>query len=290
MATLPRVPTGNNKQYTLDSQAAAGASSITLNQSVAGVVRTPGYCVIDRIDTSSKLTPTKREYKYFTGVSGAQLTGVTSVDGTDQVHAVGAIVEFVPDVKYEQDWYDWAITDHSTLGAHVSLISLSVVKTLDFVGASGASINLINTRTFGVASLASLRQAFVGNLLSASGASIQAFPQTPVWVYGGTVSGASAALGMPLDMINPGTIQWITAVSRSGSSNASLFLDIIKNGTTVLTGANASQSVLMIPANGTFVSTASIAVPRFNSGDVFSFSVLGSGSMATDLTVKFYAR
>lgn len=146
MAILPRVPSSNNQQYTLDAQITAGATSLTLNQTVDSVVRAPGYLVIDRIDASGSRTPSKREYKKFTGVSGAQLTGLTSVDGTDQVHAVGAIAEFVPDVKYEQDWYDWALTEHTTGGGHASLPSLSYLNTQNLIvttalNASGASLS-----------------------------------------------------------------------------------------------------------------------------------------------------
>ena len=277
---LPRVPTQNNTQYTLDAQIAAGASSLTLNQSVAGIVRAPGVLVIDRIDSSGTKTPTKREYKRFTGVSGAQLTGLSGglAGSTDQVHAVGAIVEFVPDVLQEQDWYDWATFEHTTDGVHASLPSLTVARTKELAVASLATIQR-----------ADITNLFATNVINASGASLQALPIVPVWVFSGTVSGATTNLGIPLDMPNPGTIQWISAITRAGSSNSSLFLEITKNGAALL-GGNASQSVLMIPLNGTFASTASISSPRFNAGDVFNFTVLKAGSMAQDLTVKFYAR
>jgi hypothetical protein len=156
MATYPRVPTGNNKSYTLDAQIAAGATSLTLNQTVAGVVRGPGYCVIDRIDSSSNLTPTKREYKYFTGVSGANLTGLTTSDGTDQVHAVGAIVEFVPNVGDENDKYSVFTTEHSDLGQHGSLPSLSYARVGNLIGLSQASLNTLN--------LTSLKLPTAGNI------------------------------------------------------------------------------------------------------------------------------
>lgn len=127
---LYRVPTENNQQYTLDGQLAQGGSTITLNQSVAGIVQAPGVCVIDRVDTSGTKTPSKREYVSFTGVSGADLTGVSRGLGgsTDQVHTVGAVVEFVPDVVQEEAWYDWAVLEHTTGGAHVSLPSLQSIS------------------------------------------------------------------------------------------------------------------------------------------------------------------
>lgn len=107
MATpIYQVPTSNNQQYTLDSNYTAGGSTLVLSQDVSSVVQSPGICVVDRVDSNGNKTPTKRTYYSFTGVSSATLTGVTSVDGTDQVHSVGAIVEFVPDVKWAQSIYD----------------------------------------------------------------------------------------------------------------------------------------------------------------------------------------
>lgn len=103
---LLQVPTSNNQQYTLSSGYTAGGATLVLSQSVSGIVQSPGICVVDRIDTNNSLTPTKRTYYKFTGVSSATLTGVSAVDGTDQNHSVGAVVEFVPDVKWAQSVYD----------------------------------------------------------------------------------------------------------------------------------------------------------------------------------------
>lgn len=276
MATLiPRVPTNNNQQYTLDAQISAGANSVTLNQSVAGTVQAPGYFVVDRIDSSNNKTPTKREYKKFTGVSGANLTGITNVDGTDQVHAVGAIVEFVPDVKYEGDWYLAMTTEHDLYGIHGSLPSLTFVKS---VTGSFGGINMT--------SLASLRDVTVYNSINITGASLQGFPIHPTWVIPGTPSGATTSAGKPLDLPIGGNIEWASVVLRSPVSGASLVLDINKNFTTIFTDQNTRLSIL---GGGTYASTASIAVKIFKSGDVFTIDVDNGGSMA-DLTVKFRGR
>lgn len=127
---LYQVPTENALQYTLDSQLSAGGSSLTLNTSVAGVVQAPGIAVIDRIDSAGNATASKREYVTFTGVSGADLTGLARglAGSTDQVHSVGAIVEFVPDILWAQAIYDWATLEHETGGAHVSLPSIQYIN------------------------------------------------------------------------------------------------------------------------------------------------------------------
>lgn len=106
MAAILQVPTSNSLSYTLDAGYTSGGTTLTLSSSVAGVVQYPGICVVDKQDTSGTPTPSKRTYYKFTGVSGAQLTGVTLADGTDQDHSVGAIVEFVPDVKWAQSLSD----------------------------------------------------------------------------------------------------------------------------------------------------------------------------------------
>lgn len=270
MATLiPRVPTNNNQQYTLDTQAAAGANTLTLNQSVSGVIRAPGYCVVDRIDSSGNKTATKREYKKYTGVSGAQLTGVTNFDGTDQVHAVGAIVEFVPDVGYENDWYTAVTTEHDTYGVHVTLPSLS----------------LVNTPALSVASTASIRN-IVAFSYNASGASLQGFPVRPVWFVSGNVSAATTSLGRPTPMPEAATVQWVSMAVRAPVSSASLVIDLNKNFTTMFTDQNTRLSIL---GGGTFASTASIAVKNFNAGDVLSVDIDAGGNYS-DLTVVVNAR
>ena len=280
MATLYQPPTQDAVQYTLDSAYVIGNTSLTLNSTLTGIIQSPGICVIDRVDSSGNATATKREYFSFTGVSGTQLTGISGglAGSTNQGHSVGAIVEFIFDVIQSQAIYDVITTEHNSSGKHTA------------ISASSASIQTITTPQLLVPSLASISSEYISGFLNASGASLVGVSKiVPTWVFSGPVSGASAQLGFPVDMPIPGTIKFISAILRVGSSNASLFLDITKNGATFL-NANGSQSVLMIPINGTFSSTASIANPAFVAGDVFNFSVMNNGSMGNDLTIKFFAR
>lgn len=292
MATsLYRTPLQNALQFTLDSQISAGASSLTLNSSGSGILQTPGVLVIDRVDSSGNPTATKREYFTFTGNSGTSVTGLVGgqAGSSQQIHAAGAIVEFIPDVVWGDAIYQVITREHDAFGQHVSLVSMNNISTNNIAVLSGASGNSYNLRSLAIASLASIRDLYVSDLFSASGASLQAFPMMPVWVQSGTVSGASANLGKPLSMPFAGKIQWIDVTTKIGSSGASLNIDITKNGTSVI-AATGSTSILFIPVNGTFVSSASVATSNFVAGDVFNFSILGSGSLAQDLTIKFYAR
>lgn len=252
---LPRVPTSNNQQYTLDAKYTAGGTSLTLNTTVSSVILAPGYCVVDRVDTSGNKTATKRTYYKFTGVSGAQLTGISLADGTDQDHQVGAVVEIVPDVKYEADWYSWAVAEHDTLGAHGSLPSLAYVKS---------------------------QQVSVGGVLNASGASLQGITVSrPVWVFT-LPSAASVALGSGLPMLDTASFQSLSVVLSAAISSASLILDVNKNGTTIFTDQNTRLSVA---GGGTYASTASISVKAFSPGDVLTVDVDGGGTNITATVV-----
>lgn len=104
MAQILQPPTNNGIQKEIGSTLSAGTTaSVTLNNTT-GLQDAPGVFVVDRIDSNNQSTPTKREFIEYTGVSGSTLTGLTRGLGgsTDQEHAVGAIVEFVPDVTVFQ--------------------------------------------------------------------------------------------------------------------------------------------------------------------------------------------
>ncbi|GIW70312.1 MAG: hypothetical protein KatS3mg101_1059 [Patescibacteria group bacterium] len=121
MAELKYPPLYNGLQKTLDAQLNVGVTSqMTLNNTT-GVQNKPGVVVIDRIDTSgAEKSSVVREYISYTGVSGNNLIGLTRGLGgsTDQDHAVGAIVEFIPDVTVFQAINDVITTEHNPDGTH----------------------------------------------------------------------------------------------------------------------------------------------------------------------------
>ncbi|MHA1303717.1 MAG: hypothetical protein ACTSPI_08450 [Candidatus Heimdallarchaeaceae archaeon] len=99
--TIYYPPTQNGLQKTLDGQLdKAETSSVTLNNTT-GIQNKAGVFVVDRVDTGgTENDASEREYVSFTGVSGSTLTGLSRglAGSSDQDHATGAIVEFVPDV------------------------------------------------------------------------------------------------------------------------------------------------------------------------------------------------
>lgn len=80
---------------------------MTLNNTT-GVQNLPGVVVINRINTSGdELNSSVREFVVYQGTSGSTLTTLTRGIGgsSDQDHAVGSVVEFVPDISVFQSIY-----------------------------------------------------------------------------------------------------------------------------------------------------------------------------------------
>jgi hypothetical protein len=109
----------------LDATLAVGATSLTLSEDVSALfpdtsATHPCTLVIDRVDSNGAKTSTKREVITFTTVSTVTLSGLTrnaDSSGSDQEHAVGAVVEFVPDILWAKSMVDnfVGVTDTQTL-------------------------------------------------------------------------------------------------------------------------------------------------------------------------------
>lgn len=304
MATFWRVATSNAFNTTLNGTIGSADITITLN-SVTGL-QAPGVLVIDRQDGNGNNTPTVREYISYTGISGSQLTGVTRgrAGSTAQSHNSGALVEETMSVDHWEDLRVIFTAEHTAnTGLHVigtatinytqthrlAVTSIASIARLEYnnaIGASLASINRLEVGQLIGVSGVSLNTLNIKTNLSASGASLEGLPVRPAWFLSGTLSGASANIGSPLSMPQNGTVQFAYATSRIGASQASIFFDIKKNGTSIL----ASSNVLSIPINGTFASTASIATNTFIAGDVFTVGTGNVSSMVQDVTIVVVGR
>jgi hypothetical protein len=162
MANLYNVPLENGVQLTLQNALLTGeTTTITFTAAVTSKLQAsstiPGILVIDRVDANGNETPTKTEYISFTGVTGSTVTGLVRglANSTDQDHAAGAIVEFVPDVIWADALNDVITTQHNADGTHktLSLISLvsvtinsSVLNNISFAGNSLVSVNILNSK------------------------------------------------------------------------------------------------------------------------------------------------
>lgn len=112
-------PTANFVQKTLGAQLLAGATASATFNNVTSIQNKPGVFIVDRVDANNVETPTKREVIKYTATSGVTATTLTrnaDASGTDQDHAVGAIVEFGPDVLWAQSLIDGltAVVDPAT--------------------------------------------------------------------------------------------------------------------------------------------------------------------------------
>ena len=158
MAKLLSATSKNGVQKTLAAELLSTASTgdaITFAD-VDGIPNLPGVLVIDRIDSAGTATPAKREYIEYSGTSGTTVLITTrNVDGSGsaQTHAVGAIVEFVPDVVWADRIYDALsnIVDVNNVSALASGITLSSPTLLSpniplstgWFNSSGATITTI---------------------------------------------------------------------------------------------------------------------------------------------------
>lgn len=135
MAVLLAPPTKNAVQKTLAAQllSSAGASDPITFDDVDGLPNLPGVLVINRVDENGTSTPSKREYIEYSGTSGNTVLITTrNVDGGNSAltHAVGSIVEFIPDVI-------WADRIYDALATVTTIADTTVVNTTNVVTPAG---------------------------------------------------------------------------------------------------------------------------------------------------------
>lgn len=132
------VPTKNFTQKTLDAQLDAGTTSAMTLNNVTGVQNKPGVVLLNRVNSSGTEQPAAdREFVSYTGVSGSTLTGLTrnaDSGSSDQDHAVGTVVEFIPDVLWAQGLTDHILTEHGTDGTHDATKVAMLAGTQTFTG------------------------------------------------------------------------------------------------------------------------------------------------------------
>lgn len=88
---------------------------------VDGLQNKAGVLVINAVDANGESTPANREYISYSGISGTTvLISTRNVDGSAsaKTHAVGSIVDFIPDVVWAQRMIDQFLVEHTIAGAH----------------------------------------------------------------------------------------------------------------------------------------------------------------------------
>lgn len=150
MSKLLKAPTKNAIQKTLAAQllnTATTGDPISFDD-VDGIDNAPGTLVINRVDSNGTATASKREYIEYSGTSGNTVIIETrNVDGSNSAltHAVGSIVEFVPDVTWANRMYTALSTLVDT--DDITVINPAVVtnplSATSFINSSGATISAI---------------------------------------------------------------------------------------------------------------------------------------------------
>ena len=158
MAKLLVAPSKNGVQKTLAAQllSSAGVGDPITFDDVDGIPNLPGVLVINRVNASNESTPSAREYIEYSGTSGSTVLITTrNVDSSNSAltHAVGSIVEFIPDVTWADRIYDALanVVDVDTLAVDTtkvttpaSVTSSSIVLSgSNYFSASGATISTI---------------------------------------------------------------------------------------------------------------------------------------------------
>jgi hypothetical protein len=184
-------PTSKNAtQKTLGAQLLAGVTAAATLNNVDGVQNKLGVFVVDRVDANGVETANKREYISYTGTSGSTvITLVRNVDGsgTDQDHAIGAVVEFIPDVIWAQ-----ALSDALANIVNTTTLALDTTKVADLATAQTLSHKTLSAPNLVVGSDAAGDMYYRGAGASLSrlafgspGQVLTANASLPYWTYGG---------------------------------------------------------------------------------------------------------
>lgn len=274
-ANLPKPSLDENISTTLSSGITDVASSMDVAD--ASKIVAPCYLVIDRVDSSGTLKSTTLwEYVKVTNVASNTLTITRSQGGsTAQAHSSGAIVEAVVTSSFFEDWYNVLNPEHDSAGGHVITGTMTV-----------AGMNLISVATMAVAGIGTSNVNIdrVNTHLNVSGASISGIGLNPTWYIPSLPSLATTSLGRPAAMPRPGLLQFVSVTLSGIISSPSIYFDINKNF-----GSIFDVGTRPLIANGTFVSTASIATKNFKAGDVFSVDYdFGGNSVDATITASSY--
>lgn len=121
---------------TLASQKAAAAATMTLSSATGVPTDTAIDFTVGRVDSAGTRTPTTKAV-YKGTLAGTTVSNLTLVEGTDQLHAAGTVVEITWTSKTWTDAVDHILTQHNQDGTHgaVTATSLSVSGTTVLTGA-----------------------------------------------------------------------------------------------------------------------------------------------------------
>jgi hypothetical protein len=122
---------------TLAAQKAAGAASCSLSSATGLPTDTGVDITVGRVDSSGTRTPSAKAV-YKGTISGTTVSNLTLVEGTDQLHAAGTVVEVTFTAATWNDAMTGILTQHNQDGTHGAVTATSVTATGAVSGATVA--------------------------------------------------------------------------------------------------------------------------------------------------------
>ncbi len=284
MANLYNVPLKNAVQKVLaNTLLTSETGTITFTTSVTSDLQAsasiPGILVVDRVDVNGTLTPSLTEYISFTGVSGSTVTGlVRGLGGTSaQDHAIGAIVEFVPDVVWGDALNDVITFQHNPDGTHKTLSAISLVSVtinnstlnnISFAGNSLASVNIVNSKIDSFTFNSAISNATQGDLIAYNGGQFERLTGT----VGNVLTMTSTASGLL-----PAYVAQSTPAGSFIKKSDLTSTGPITTTRTVINGSNVTLSLsqpgtveLLASINHSFNNTAGAYYFQFSNGSTLT--------------------
>lgn len=261
--TLYYATTTNANQKTLDAALNSGVTASATFNNTTGIQNKKGVFVVDRVDTNGVLTPNKREYIGFTGTSGSTVVTLTrNIDGggSDQDHAVGAIVEFGPDAVWADGVMDALDNAFDSTGAVDGTKIVTITGTQTITG----------DKTFSGTSAFSGSVTFTGTVTGAGAATWTSFAGAYASGTTLTVAGTDVTGIMKKGVI----LKWLSSA------------DAFKTGMVVSSSFSTDTTITIVG------STAASGDKTFYYGpfaDIETFIIPGTLAAGTDIAKTFYA-
>jgi hypothetical protein len=267
MTALMYPPSKNATQKILGAQLLAGVTASATLNNVDGLQNKAGVMVVDRVDTNGVETTSKREYISYTGTSGSTVvTLVRNVDGsgTDQDHAIGSVVEFIPDVIWAQ-----AISDALANVVNTTTLALDTTKVAD-----ASSAQTLTNKTLASPNLSVGSDAVGDMYYRQAGASLARLAKGTVNQY------LAMNSSLPNWQSQPNT-GWVSFANSSlialDFSTGTKFMGTIIPGSVSTTFAPTNASLSQVALlRIQYASTASLALNIFTTNATISWALTSS--------------
>ncbi|GAC1499135.1 MAG: hypothetical protein NVS1B10_01580 [Candidatus Saccharimonadales bacterium] len=276
----------NNYSSTLNAPIANTDTSLTPASVTNVPTDTAVVFVIDRVDASGNLTPSKREYIKGTVVGGSVTNLVRGLGGsTAQAHATGAVIEGVWTQDHWNDAVNGILIDHDQAGRHKGLTDTNGnnILSLSPVASAVNSVQILNSITgTGPTIKPQGTDTNIDLNLSGKGAGVVKLPTPASYTSTGTTSVTAYYMNLGAFKIAWGTSGSISLTGPitglyTQSLPASFFTTIQSVSLSIISVTGSTSQY--ITGNGTSTSTVGFAVTCTSTGaatNTVSWYVIGT--------------